>query len=237
MHSTGHQITGSRASDIIRAGAGADTLDGDGGGDTLAGGAGNDTYIVKRGMGLDTLIDGAGSVGDGNNHCIARNSRRVAQAAPPLAPAAAPPKSPRSEPARARMLSRMVSRTSADVNTSHSACGLFTFTQSRGADTLLPKACMTHKRRWRLAANVRVTPCTWPKRRSGSASCSTTLRREWLAPTILGHRHEPTARNWLCTDAYAQASSNCGIKRHAGCFNGGASSRVPNAPATDSRLD
>ncbi|MES2634685.1 MAG: putative Ig domain-containing protein [Pseudomonadota bacterium] len=53
-------LTGTAFADIISAGAGNDTIDGKEGDDQIAGGGGSDTYLLRRGMGIDSIEEVAG---------------------------------------------------------------------------------------------------------------------------------------------------------------------------------
>ncbi len=57
--SSASEITGTKAPDVIVAGAGDDTIHGAGGNDVICGGGGND--IIRGGRGNDTIFGGAGS--------------------------------------------------------------------------------------------------------------------------------------------------------------------------------
>lgn len=54
-------LTGTKYGDVIVGGAGDDTIDGAAGNDAISGGAGTDTYLIRRGMGLDTIQEVAGA--------------------------------------------------------------------------------------------------------------------------------------------------------------------------------
>ena len=54
-------LTGTKYGDIIVGGGGDDTVDGGQGDDTLSGGEGADTYLLRRGMGVDTIQESAGA--------------------------------------------------------------------------------------------------------------------------------------------------------------------------------
>jgi len=53
----GQSGTGNGLDNIIRSGAGADTLDGAGGDDLLIGGGGKDKFVIRKGNGSDTIAD------------------------------------------------------------------------------------------------------------------------------------------------------------------------------------
>jgi Ca2+-binding RTX toxin-like protein len=55
--SWGQSGTGNALANIMRSGAGGDTLDGAGGSDLLVGGGGRDKFLVKAGNGSDTIAD------------------------------------------------------------------------------------------------------------------------------------------------------------------------------------
>ena len=150
---------------------------------TVAAGDGDDWI---RGYQYGPFTDWASKSPDAIGGLLLGGARRASRSASCSCGKAA--KSPRSASARARMVNRLAIPTSADVNTSQLACGIFTFTQHRRADRLLSKACMVHRRtrrtahrmtqngRWKPAANAQVTHCKWPQMRSGSASCPVIVR-------------------------------------------------------------
>ncbi|WP_238587775.1 putative Ig domain-containing protein [Caenimonas sp. SL110] len=58
--SSSDTLTGTAFADFISAGAGNDTIDGKEGNDQIAGGGGSDTYLLRRGMGIDSIEEVAG---------------------------------------------------------------------------------------------------------------------------------------------------------------------------------
>ena len=57
-------LSGGAGNDTLFGGEGADTLLGGAGDDFLSGGAGNDLYVLAKGAGFDTIIDGDATVGN-----------------------------------------------------------------------------------------------------------------------------------------------------------------------------